>query len=143
MLRSLRAAARSALFAIRAESPNSLGDSRDRAVVTVDHRRYYQITGVERNEIVRRHVGAKQAKKKVAIAGRGWWEKWEEVVQNRRQGGVVVRETSLKVSSDCRPSARLSRASSDNGDVPAREKKEEKRNNQGEGIRRGRGLIVH
>lgn len=84
-------------------------------------------------------MGAKQAKKKVAIAEHGWREKREAVVQNRRQGGVVVRETSLKVSSGCRPSARLSRASSDNGDVPARGKREEKRNSQGEGIRRGRG----
>lgn len=50
-------------FAIRAESPNSPGDPRDRAVVTVDYRRYHRITGLERNEIVRRHVGAKQAKK--------------------------------------------------------------------------------
>lgn len=38
-------------------------DSRDRAVVTVDYRRYHQITGLERNEIVRWYVGAKQAKK--------------------------------------------------------------------------------
>lgn len=60
------------MFAIRAESPNSLGDSRHRAVVTADYRRYHQITGVERNEIVRRHVGAKQAKKKVTTARYGW-----------------------------------------------------------------------
>lgn len=32
--------------------------------------------------------------------------------------GIVVRETSLKVSSSRRPSARISRASSDNGDAP-------------------------
>lgn len=51
------------MFAITAESPNSPGDSRDRAVVTVDYRRYHQITGLERNEIVHQHVGAKQAKK--------------------------------------------------------------------------------
>lgn len=47
----------------RSESPNSSEDSRDRAVVTVDYRRYHQITGLERNEIVHRYVGAKQAKK--------------------------------------------------------------------------------
>lgn len=52
------------MFAIRAESPNSLGDSRDRAVVTVDYRRYHQITGLERNEIVRRHVGCEASEKK-------------------------------------------------------------------------------
>lgn len=57
-------------FAIRAESPNSPRDPRDRAVVTVDYRRYHRITGLERNEIVRRHVGAKQAKK-VTIAEYG------------------------------------------------------------------------
>ena len=51
------------MFAITAESPNSPGDSRDRAVITVDYRRYHQITGLERNEIVRQHVGAKQAEK--------------------------------------------------------------------------------
>lgn len=62
------------MFAIRAESPNSSEDSRDRAVVTVDYRRYHQITGLERNEIVRRYVGAKQAKKshysEIRVAGK-------------------------------------------------------------------------
>lgn len=66
------------MFAIRAESPNSSEDSRNRAVVTVDYRRYHQIIGLERNEIVRRYVGAKQAKK-VTIARYGRQEReWAE-----------------------------------------------------------------
>lgn len=72
---ALRGTRVAGMFAIRAESPNSLEDSRDRAVVTVDYRRYHQITGVGRNEIVRRHVGARRARKKkekkVTTAGYG------------------------------------------------------------------------
>lgn len=113
------------MSAIRAESPNSPGDSRDRVVVTVDYRRYHQITGLERNEIVRRHVGAKQAKKShySGIARRRAKEvqKQEEEEEMEKAGGIVVRETSLKVSSSRRPSARVSRASSDNGEMFERE----------------------
>lgn len=108
------------MFAIRAESPNSPRDSRDRAVVIVDYRRYHQITGFERNEIVRRHVGAKQAKKSRYSGTRAAGKTTERRKQCRRiaeAGVIVVRETSLKVSSSRRPSARVSRASSDNGDA--------------------------
>jgi len=77
------------MFAITAESPNSPGDSRDRAVITVDYRRYHEITGLERNEIVRQHVGAKQAEKKVTIAEYVQREKWAKVVQSRRQAAAL------------------------------------------------------
>lgn len=88
---ALRGTRVAGMFAIRAESPNSLEDSRDRAVVTVDYRRYHQITGVGRNEIVRRHVGARWAEKKEEkkslqrdTGGEGEVGEGEEV-QNRRQ----------------------------------------------------------
>ena len=74
------------MFAITAESPNSPGDSRDRAVITVDYRRYHEITGLERNEIVRQHVGAKQAEKKVTIAEYGRsGQRWCRVGGRRRR----------------------------------------------------------
>lgn len=41
---------------LRDESPTFPEDSGDRAVITVDYRRYYQIIGLERNEIVRQYV---------------------------------------------------------------------------------------
>jgi len=76
------------MFAITAESPNSSGDSRDRAVVTVDYRRYHQITRLERNEIVRQHVGAKQAEKSHYSGIRAVEKVGAEVVQSRRQAAA-------------------------------------------------------
>lgn len=131
-------------LAISAESPNSPGDPRDRAVVTVDYRRYHRITGLERNEIVRRHVGAKQAKKShysgIRAGGRETRGRKEEGRERDSRRHRSTRETSLKVSSNRRPSSALP-PSSNNGVALRGEKEEEKWNGRGEGIRRR--LIVH
>lgn len=94
------------MLVIRVESPNSAEDTRDCPVVTVDYRRYHQITGLKHNEIVRWYVGAKQAKKshysRTQVQER-------ETEENSGAGAPVVRGISLKVSSSRRPSVYFQR----------------------------------